>query len=132
MSEVSGRLRWLCARSLRLHAALLGWVAGCAAAATWQVGRALEGNALSYLYSFEWPFFGVLGVVGWWMLLHSEPAAFPAAPGESSVSETVSPAAVLAPPVTSAVSEDDDPTLAAYNAHLARLAVAPKKKLWGH
>jgi hypothetical protein len=131
VTELSGRARWFSARALRLHGALLCWDAGCAAAAIWQVGRALQGNALSYLYSFEWPFFGVLGIVGWWMLLHSEPTG--------ATDSTTAPvgAAVFAPPpmvVTPTTDEavDDDPVLAAYNAHLAQLAVRPRKRLWGH
>ena len=28
--------------------------------------------------------------------------------------------------------QPEDPTLAAYNDHLAKLATQPKKKLWGH
>ncbi len=34
----------------------------CALAAWWQVGRAIQGNSLSFLYSIEWPLIGVLGI----------------------------------------------------------------------
>ena len=30
------------------------------------------------------------------------------------------------------IEESEDPTLAAYNDHLADLAQTPKKKFWGH
>ena len=51
------------------------WVAGCALAAWWQVGRAIQGNQYSYLYAVEWPVFAVAGIFGWWALLHTEPAS---------------------------------------------------------
>jgi DNA/RNA-binding domain of Phe-tRNA-synthetase-like protein len=31
-----------------------------------------------------------------------------------------------------AAAEQEDPTLAAYNDHLAELSTKPKKRLWGH
>jgi uncharacterized protein len=31
-----------------------------------------------------------------------------------------------------ASADSEDPSLAAYNDHLANLSTAPKKKLWGH
>lgn len=102
------------------------WIAGCSAAAIWQVGRAFQGNTLSYLYSFEWPFFGVLGIWGWWALLHVDPVAPSAAVTDAS-------AAPMPPtPLVPAEEHTDDPTLDAYNAHLARLAAQPKRRIWGH
>lgn len=40
-------------------------VAGCAAGTWWQVQRALDGNLLSDLYSFLWPFYGGYVVYVW-------------------------------------------------------------------
>lgn len=69
------RERWFSRRAFLLHFLLVTVVPGCLAAGWWQVHRALSGNLLSYLYSIEWPFFAVLGVVAWWQLVHDEPVA---------------------------------------------------------
>jgi hypothetical protein len=71
---VTGRVRWFSRRSLLLHLAVLVWVPGCAVAAWWQVTIAMAGNALGWLYAVEWPVFAVLGVLGWWQLVHDDPA----------------------------------------------------------
>ncbi len=65
------RARWLGARARWLHLALLIAFPGCLYAGWWQLHRALSGNTLSYLYTFEWPLFAVLSVWGWWQLLHA-------------------------------------------------------------
>lgn len=67
------RQRWFSARALRLHLALLVWSPGCLVAGWWQVDRALDGNALSYLYSVEWPVFSLVGIWAWWVLVHTDP-----------------------------------------------------------
>ena len=66
------RERWLSARAVSLHAAVLVFVPGCALAAWWQISRAQSGNQLSYLYSVMWPAFAILGVCFWWMLIHTD------------------------------------------------------------
>ncbi len=33
---------------------------------TWQLSRALGGNALSWAYVVEWPLFGLYGIYFWW------------------------------------------------------------------
>ena len=53
--------KYLSRRAFGLHIALVVWVTICLAAAWWQVGAALLGNSLSYLYAVEWPAFAVLG-----------------------------------------------------------------------
>ncbi|MGH3495574.1 MAG: hypothetical protein ACRDQ1_20410 [Sciscionella sp.] len=55
-------------RSLTLVVLLT--VAGCAAGTWWQVQRALEGNLLSDLYAFLWPFYGCYVVYVWLRLRH--------------------------------------------------------------
>jgi lysylphosphatidylglycerol synthetase-like protein (DUF2156 family) len=57
-----------------LTVSMLAWVAGCLAAGWWQAARAMDGNALSYLYAIEWPLFAVAGIVVWWLLLHTAPS----------------------------------------------------------
>jgi DNA-binding transcriptional regulator of glucitol operon len=115
------RDRWLSKRAVSLHVAALVAVPACAVAAWWQVNRAQDGNDLSYLYSVMWPVFGVLAVVFWWMLIHTDydtvglkgmkrqQAASPAPP-PGRADDSVDPIAA------------DDPELAAYNARLAALA----------
>jgi hypothetical protein len=131
------RTRWFSRQAITLHLAALVFVPGCAVAAWWQVNRAADGNQLSYLYSVMWPVFGVLGIVFWWLLLHTDydsvglkgmrrqaqqeaPGADPAAPSPAPPSP--------APPLPT-VSAEDDPELAAYNARLAQLA-AKGPKTW--
>ncbi len=66
------RVRWLSKRTVPLHLAALVFVPGCAVAAWWQVTRAEDGNQLSYVYMVMWPVFGLLGLLFWWMLLHTD------------------------------------------------------------
>jgi hypothetical protein len=53
-------------------------VSGCALAGWWQATRALGGNELSWLYSVEWPVFGLIAIAGWWQLVHEDPEAYQA------------------------------------------------------
>jgi hypothetical protein len=64
------RKRWLSKKALLLHLAVIIWFPGCLVAGWWQVTVALSGNDIGYLYSVEWPIFAVLGVFGWWQLIH--------------------------------------------------------------
>jgi DNA-binding transcriptional regulator of glucitol operon len=121
--------KWWSARALVLHATLLAWLAMCAAAAWWQVGRAIDGNALSYMYAVEWPVFGVLGVVGWYALVNTESVG---AAKEAERREYEERMRAEAHAAREATFEEEDPALAAYNDHLASLATKSKKKLWGH
>lgn len=41
----------------------------------WQLGRALDGNSLSWAYTFEWPLFAGYACFVWWQLIHDEPTA---------------------------------------------------------
>lgn len=74
MSRSLARIPWLTGRSVALHLGLLLVLPMCAIAAWWQVDRALSGNALSWLYVFEWPAFSGLAVWLWWVLLTSGPS----------------------------------------------------------
>jgi hypothetical protein len=57
------------------------------------LGRALQGNLLSWAYTFEWPFFAGYATWMWWRLVHEEtasaadliPAAARRRPGSRSV-----------------------------------------------
>lgn len=105
------------------------WVALCGAAAWWQVGRAIGGNGLSYMYAIEWPVFGVLGVLGWWAMLNMEKVTEHQEKARREYEEKMRAEALAA---RAANADEEDPTMAAYNDHLAELSNTPKKKLWGH
>jgi hypothetical protein len=68
-------VRWFRQRALVYHLLVMILAPGCLLAGWWQIGRAESGNTLSYLYAIEWPVFAVLAVVGWWQLIHEDPAA---------------------------------------------------------
>ncbi len=134
------RERWLSGRAVSLHAAALVFVPGCALAAWWQIGRAQDGNQLSYFYSVMWPAFGLLALYFWWLLIHTDydnvglkgmqrqqaqAAVADDAPGEAT--SPVAPAAAAEAPAPAADMEVDDPELAAYNARLAELSAAGPK-----
>ncbi len=125
--------KWFSSRAIFLHLALLVWLALCAVAAWWQVGRAVQGNALSFMYSIEWPVFGVLGVLGWFAMLNMERATEEEERERLEYEERMRAEARAARARADAIeAETQDPLLAAYNDHLAKVAVQPKKKLWGH
>jgi hypothetical protein len=122
------RQRWLSARALKLHAALLLWSPGCLVAGWWQVTRAMGGNGLSYLYSIEWPIFALVGVWGWWSLLHTDPEAV----GVKAQRRLEAEAAAAGPPVVPVRrTDEEDEALAAYNDRLAELATRGPKT-WRH
>ncbi len=120
--------KWFSVRALLLHLALIAWLAMSASAAWWQVGRAVQGNSLSFLYSIEWPVFGVLGVLGWYALLNLDRVTHDDERERAEYEERMRREARAA----REREADEDPTLAAYNDHLAELAERSKKKLWGH
>ncbi len=117
---------------MSLHVAVLVFVPGCAIAAWWQVTRAQDGNQLSYLYSVMWPVFAILGLIFWWMLIHTDYETVgmkglrrqQAAAGQAAAETDIARPAVSTNfadgPAGS--TDDDDPELAAYNARLAELA----------
>ncbi len=127
-------------RAVSLHVAVLVFVPGCALAAWWQISRAQSGNQLSYLYSVMWPVFAILGVVFWWMLIHTDydsvgltRHAAASRVGRAGRAATRRPAGEhphhlgCERPVRP--GSEDDPELAAYNARLAELA-AKGPKTW--
>ena len=105
------------------------WVGGCGAAAWWQVSRAAHGNALSFMYAIEWPVFAVMGVLGWWALIHSEEVTDVERQERQEYERKMRAEAQIARALS---AEPEDSTLAAYNDHLANITGRPKKRLWGH
>jgi hypothetical protein len=127
---------WLSRRAVVAHLALAVWVPGCAAAAWWQVGIALGGDALGWVYTVMWPCFAVFGTVFWWFLVHDDPETLgrrallatgahrPATPSARAGAETGDLADDEERRLQEAESED--PELAAYNAYLSSLESRPK------
>ena len=70
--------RWVSRRALSLHVTVAVVVPACLALTAWQVDRAVTGNTLSWVYSFEWPFFAGYALYMWWRLIHEDAAVPPA------------------------------------------------------
>ncbi len=62
----SSRSEW------RLHAGLIVAELLCTSAFVVELDRALSGNGLSWVYTFEWPFLGGYAVYAWRRFLHEE------------------------------------------------------------
>ena len=126
--DKSPRSQWWSKRSISAHVALVIWVPGCALAAWWQVGIALGGNSLGWVYSIMWPCFAVFGIVFWWFLVHDDPEAvgtrglrnMQQASAETDDERRARSELLIE------LAEQEDPELAAYNAYLAELARADR------
>lgn len=118
--------RWTSRRALLLHLLVVIWVPGCAIACWWQITVALAGDALGWLYSVEWPAFGIFGLIVWWNLLHDEPALV-GARALQRVRINHHPEAASSG-VTERRPDEEDAALAAYNDYLAQLAQSDRKK----
>jgi hypothetical protein len=121
--HMNARERWLSAAAVRLHITLVLGVTGCALAGWFELTRALHGRELAWVYSVEWPFFGVVGSYIWWRLLHPDQASGRRVTqrAEAGGSDT---AAVRAAPKSvsgSASGEAVDPDLLAWQRYLAHL-----------
>ena len=106
---------------LACHVLVWVTVAAFMALAWWQAGRALEGNTLSWAYTFEWPLFAVFLIYLW--VREMRMAAGKDAPGEKV------PAQARRGPVITrreqSEADDADPSLAEYNRYLAWLSRHP-------
>jgi len=106
----------------------------------WQYHRAMDGNGLSWAYTFEWPLFAVFGVVFWVRTIRDEfrlrqggvteadlvAAALMAQsmatlPKGAMLPKGALPDGVVVRQLEAPDDEEDDPELAAYNAYLAKL-----------
>jgi len=145
---------WLSARAIRLHVALVIVVPGCIVAGLWQLDRALSGNTLSWVYTFEWPFFAGYGVYVWRKLMREIVAEAKAGDDEARMIDAGAPEADDAkagmprpgPEAGEAKlgddearggdekadgeEEEEDEELAAYNRYLAELNASGRQKRW--
>jgi len=130
------RSRWFSRRAVLAHLALAVWVPGCAVAAWWQVGIALGGDGLGWVYSVMWPCFAVFGTVFWWFLVHDDPNTLGARGLRSAITGATDAfgRSVALDDASSlehrrlTQAEAEDAELAAYNAYLSSLA--PRQKTW--
>jgi hypothetical protein len=132
MSGAAARSRWrfvITPRWLAWHAFTAVAVLGMLWLGKWQWDRAVDGNALSWAYTFEWPVFSAFGLVFWAKTIWDE--ARPAAPADADAGLAADPAAGLPltalrragrPAADAAGEDDDDPELDEYNAYLAQLS----------
>ena len=129
---------WLTRRALTLHLVVVVVVPLFLGLGWWQLHRALGGNALSWAYTFEWPFFAGYAVFLWWKLVH-EPVRHPQVPagagdeaGEPDPAVAAARAAeqARAAALAQRIEQEQDPELAAYNEYLAALNASGRRKTW--
>jgi hypothetical protein len=93
----------------------------------WQFRRAMEGNGLSWAYTFEWPLFAVFGIVFWARTVRDEfrlRRGVDMATGQVGVvaeSAPVLPEGIGTRAIERPADDADDAELASYNAYLAKL-----------
>jgi hypothetical protein len=133
----SSRWRFVLApRWLAWHVFTAAAVVGMLWLGDWQFHRAIDGNALSWAYTFEWPVFAVFGVVFWakTILDEGKPAG---AKGKAGLGGAAAPGGAgpdraaagldlpgAGGPAAAGHDEDEaeaDPDLDQYNAYLDRL-----------
>lgn len=139
MSEPPLSPRWrilLTPRWLGWHLFAVAAVAGMCWLGQWQFERAIAGNTLSWAYTFEWPIFGIFGVVFWVKTIRDElhpaaerqanevalPAGVAIANGQAGGHVVTADSAEVRPG-----TETSDVELAEYNAYLAKLSSEVKR-----
>jgi hypothetical protein len=115
-----------------LHFLLVTLVPGCLFAGWWQVHRALSGNLLSYFYSFEWPLFAVLAMIGWWQLVHDVPLPHEGPAPTRARRSWLHRTDEVPMPALAWDKGLETPELQAYNEYLKALAAGHKRKTWGN
>jgi hypothetical protein len=110
-------------RWLAWHAFTVAAVFGMLWLGDWQFHRALDGNALSWAYTFEWPVFAVFGVVFWakTILDEGKPAARPAPAPAGAAAAGLDLPGTGGPGAAADPETEADPDLDQYNAYLNRL-----------
>jgi hypothetical protein len=105
------------------HALVWAGVAAFLALGWWQAGRALEGNMLSWAYTFEWPLFAIFLIYMW---IREMRLALGRTPKEKPRPEKRGPVITRRVPEVSAAT--DDPRLDEYNRYLAWLNEHPEAR----
>jgi hypothetical protein len=100
----------------------------------WQLHRALDGNPLSWAYTFEWPLFSGFAVVFWAKTIKDEfrIRRGEAVPGSAAARGTADRGLPAVVPAEQRPAEPEDPELSAYNAYLARLNDGSGGRSQGH
>ena len=117
-----------------VHVSVLVLVVGFLALGWWQVGRAAQGNLLSFGYAIEWPVFAAFVIFVWIVemrkAVRADKPSNDGVAGEPSVDSAVPEAPVSAEPRRkrneAAYDDSADPELAAYNHYLAWLNANPR------
>jgi DNA-binding transcriptional regulator of glucitol operon len=103
-------------------------VIGFLALGWWQVGRAADGNMLSFGYAVEWPVFAAFVIFVWIVEMRKAVRADRSTPTDARADEAPQDSAVPSEPVAAkprrarneaAYDDSADPELAAYNHYLA-------------
>jgi hypothetical protein len=123
------RSRWFSGRVIALHTTVLVVVFACLALGWWQLERALSGNTLSWVYTFEWPFFAAYAIFMWWRLLHEEPGS---ERRSRSKRRRISGSGISGSGISGAQiseqSRDEEEKLAEYNRYLADLHASDESR----
>ncbi|HWD24468.1 MAG TPA: hypothetical protein VG368_03305 [Acidimicrobiales bacterium] len=110
------------------HVAIAFWVPLCVLACYWQITIALAGDNLGWLYSIEWPVFGIFGIVVWWNLIHDDPATVGA--GAMRSGRTLAARHAERERGVTTRAENESAELKTYNDYLATLSTGEKRKSW--
>jgi hypothetical protein len=105
---------WWSRTARKLHLTLAIALPGCLAAGWFELDRARNGREIAWVYAFEWPLYGVLGIYMWWRLLHPDASGTSPAGDAATVSSAD-------PPIDADVAATVDAELAAWQAYMARL-----------
>ncbi|MDQ2748441.1 MAG: hypothetical protein M3Y44_02745 [Actinomycetota bacterium] len=114
----------LSAADVRLHSLLVVGVPICVAAGWFELNRALAGRAVAWVYTFEWPLFGIYGVYIWWRLYRERKSTTTPANvlgDESSAAADIDDLDVPGPRARAEPARTHDPQLAEWEQYLRRL-----------
>lgn len=98
---------------IKFHVLLVVVVGSCLALGWWQLNRALSGNELSWLYTFEWPFFAGYACFIWYKIIQSRNQE-----KDLQLSISNSSSERSAQRFYDQIDDSDDPELAEYNKYL--------------
>lgn len=98
-------------------------VPACLAAGWFELTRALGGREIAWVYTFEWPFYAVVGTYMWWQIWHRAPREVTAASDAARTNDR-SRVDGGVPEPDAAAMPDLDPELEAWQSYLARLHAA--------